>query len=225
VNFGPKIEFRAVQNEPDTLKQLRAEPWARPVGRSGTARKSNGPSRPEIQTIRLFRVWAGPGGPNVSPIITTQARPADAATAAGLRRAGPRRRSHGALTIASPPGFVFVRYGEASDPSHGVEALADAAYSSGTCGLRLLVKLIQVVRLSTGEFMSPANNEMERISTGHKRIQAKMVHGQRWTPMLSCTCIKCHTCTEATALFTLFFHTSQSQSQHFRISDLWHATR
>lgn len=66
--------------------------------------------------------------------------------------------------------------------------------------------------------MSPANNEMERISTGHKRIQAKMVHGQRWTPMLSCTCIKCHTCTEATALFTLFFHTSQSVTafQNFR---------
>jgi hypothetical protein len=42
-------------------------PKARPMGRPGTTRNSNGSGRPEIQTIRVFlglgRV--GPGGPNV----------------------------------------------------------------------------------------------------------------------------------------------------------------
>jgi hypothetical protein len=42
-------------------------PRARPMGRPGTARNSNGPGRPEIQTIRAFSGLgrAGPGGPNV----------------------------------------------------------------------------------------------------------------------------------------------------------------
>jgi hypothetical protein len=31
VNFRPKIEFRAVRNEPDTFKQLRDKSWAGPV--------------------------------------------------------------------------------------------------------------------------------------------------------------------------------------------------
>jgi hypothetical protein len=37
------------------------------MGRPGTARNSNGPGRPEIQTIRAFSGLgrAGPGGPNV----------------------------------------------------------------------------------------------------------------------------------------------------------------
>jgi hypothetical protein len=37
------------------------------MGRPGTARNSNGPDRPEIQTIRAFSGLgrAGPGGPNV----------------------------------------------------------------------------------------------------------------------------------------------------------------
>jgi hypothetical protein len=38
-------------------------PRARPMGRPGTARNSNGPTRPEIQTIRAFSGLgrAGPG--------------------------------------------------------------------------------------------------------------------------------------------------------------------
>jgi hypothetical protein len=37
------------------------------MGRPGTARNSNRPGRPEIQTIRVFSGLgrAGPGGPNV----------------------------------------------------------------------------------------------------------------------------------------------------------------
>jgi hypothetical protein len=42
-------------------------PRARPLGRPGTARNSNGSGRPEIQTIRAFSGLgrAGPGDPNV----------------------------------------------------------------------------------------------------------------------------------------------------------------
>jgi hypothetical protein len=40
---------------------------ARPMGRPGTTRNSNGPGRPEIQTIQAFSGLgrAGPGDPNV----------------------------------------------------------------------------------------------------------------------------------------------------------------
>jgi hypothetical protein len=42
-------------------------PRARPMGWPGTARNSNGPGRPEIQTIQAFSGLgrAEPGGPNV----------------------------------------------------------------------------------------------------------------------------------------------------------------
>jgi hypothetical protein len=51
------------------FKQLRAGhgPRARPIGRPGTARNSNGPVQPEIQTIQNFSDLdgAGPGDSNV----------------------------------------------------------------------------------------------------------------------------------------------------------------
>ena len=81
LNFGPKIEFRAVMwilgfynFGPPEMSPARLSnygpgrgPRARPIGRPGTARNSNGLGRPEIQTIRAFSGLgrAGPGGPNV----------------------------------------------------------------------------------------------------------------------------------------------------------------
>jgi hypothetical protein len=81
VNFGPKIEFRALMwilgfhnFGPPEMSPARLSNYglgrglrARPVGRPGTTRNSNGPGRPEIQTIRAF---SGLGqarlcGPNV----------------------------------------------------------------------------------------------------------------------------------------------------------------
>jgi hypothetical protein len=48
-------------------------PRARPMGRPGTTRNSNGPARPEIQTIRIFSGLgrAGPGGTNVHLYFST----------------------------------------------------------------------------------------------------------------------------------------------------------
>jgi hypothetical protein len=50
VNFGQKIEFRAVRNELDTFKQLRARSWNEGyvVGWPSTTRNSNGSGRDEI---------------------------------------------------------------------------------------------------------------------------------------------------------------------------------
>ena len=81
LNFGPKIEFRAAmwisgfynfgapEMSPARLSNYGPGrgPRARPMGRPGTTQNSNGPGRPEIQTIRAFSGLgrAGPGGPNV----------------------------------------------------------------------------------------------------------------------------------------------------------------
>jgi hypothetical protein len=81
VNFGPKIEFRAKNRisvfynfGPPEMSPARLSnyglgrgPRARSMGRPGTTRNSNGPGRPEIQTIRAFSGLgrAGPGDPNV----------------------------------------------------------------------------------------------------------------------------------------------------------------
>jgi hypothetical protein len=81
LNFVPKIEFQAknwisgfYNFGPPEMSPTRLSnygpgrgPRARPLGRPGTARNSNGPGRPEIQTIRAFSGLgrAGPGGPNV----------------------------------------------------------------------------------------------------------------------------------------------------------------
>jgi hypothetical protein len=81
VNFGPKTEFRAkilisgfYNFGPPEMSLTRLSnyepgrgPRARPVGRPGTARNSNGTGQPEIQTIWVFSGLgrAGPDGPNV----------------------------------------------------------------------------------------------------------------------------------------------------------------
>jgi hypothetical protein len=68
VNFGPKIDFRALMwilgfynFGPPEMSPARLSNYgpgrgsrARPVGRPGTAWNSNGPDRPKIQTIRAF---------------------------------------------------------------------------------------------------------------------------------------------------------------------------
>jgi hypothetical protein len=81
LNFRPKIEFRAVmwisgfynfgspEMSPSRLSNYGPGRGrrARPMGRPDTTRNSNGPGRPEIQTIWAFSGLgrAGPGGPNV----------------------------------------------------------------------------------------------------------------------------------------------------------------
>jgi hypothetical protein len=77
MNFG-LLSFRTARNEPDTFKQLRARPRARPIGRPGTVQNSNGSSRPEIQTIQTFSGLgrAGLGGPNVHIGLTSEPAPA-----------------------------------------------------------------------------------------------------------------------------------------------------
>jgi hypothetical protein len=81
LNFEPKIEFRALMwisgfynFGPPEMSPARLSnygpgrgPRARPMGRPGTARNSNGPGRAEIQILRAFSGLgrAGPGGPNV----------------------------------------------------------------------------------------------------------------------------------------------------------------
>jgi hypothetical protein len=87
LNFGPKIEFRALIEfraknwilgfynfGPPEMSPVRLSnygpgrgPGARPMGQPGTARNSNGSGRPKSQTIRAFSGLgrAGPGGLNV----------------------------------------------------------------------------------------------------------------------------------------------------------------
>jgi hypothetical protein len=81
LHFRPKNEFRALmwisgfynfgppEMSPAHLSNYGPGrgPRARPMGRPGTTRNSNGPDRPEIQTIWAFSGLgrAGPGGPNV----------------------------------------------------------------------------------------------------------------------------------------------------------------
>jgi hypothetical protein len=82
VNFGPKIEFRAKNGisgfynfGPPEMSPARLSnygpgrgPRARPMGRPGTTQNSNGPARPEIQTIRAFSGLGRAGRPECTPI-------------------------------------------------------------------------------------------------------------------------------------------------------------
>jgi hypothetical protein len=87
LNFRPKNEFRALMwisgfynFGPPEMSPTRLSnygpgrgPRARPVGRPGTARNSNGSGWPKIQTIRAFSGF-GPGRagwPECTPIMVT----------------------------------------------------------------------------------------------------------------------------------------------------------
>jgi hypothetical protein len=82
MNFGPKNEFRALmwisgfynfgppEMSPTRLSNYGPDRWprARPVGRPGPARNSNGPGQTEIQKIRAFSGLGRAGRPECTPI-------------------------------------------------------------------------------------------------------------------------------------------------------------